>query len=182
MSLPTIDQYPSRYRYRFCPMDGTALERVMHQGIERLRCPQCGWVLYPTHNIAATAIVEYQGGIVLAQRALPPDAGMWHLPIGHVEFGEEPAAAAAREAWEETGLEVADLRFLAYEHSTGYGDPLMWYIVFGFVGRAVGGTLQTSAETSALMVVPLAEMPELKWTSQRKTLAAYRQLKAAEDT
>jgi ADP-ribose pyrophosphatase YjhB (NUDIX family) len=176
MSLPTIDQYPERYRYRFCPFDTTPLERVIHHGIERLRCPQCGWVFYPTHSLAATVIVEYQGGIVLAQRALPPDQGMWHLPIGHVEFGESPEDAAAREAHEETGLDVADLRFLTYEHSPGYGDPLLWYVVFGFVGRAVGGTLTTSAETSELQVVPLDEVPPLKWTSQQKTLAAYRAL------
>jgi ADP-ribose pyrophosphatase YjhB (NUDIX family) len=176
MSLPTIDEYPERYRYRFCPMDTTPLERVTVHGIERLRCPQCGWVLYVQNNMAATTLVEYQGGVVLARRSIPPDVGMWHLPIGHVEFGEAPEAAAAREAYEETGLEVADLRFLIYEHSPGYGDPLMWYVVFGFAARAVGGTLTTSDETSELQVLPLDEMPELKWTSQQKTVAAYRAL------
>jgi ADP-ribose pyrophosphatase YjhB (NUDIX family) len=174
MALHGIDDYPERYRFRFCPMDTTPLVRRPLHGMERLVCPRCGWVFHPQHNMAATIIVEYQGGIVLAQRALPPDAGMWHLPIGHVEFGEHPAAAAAREAQEETGLVVAEVEFLTYEHSPGYGDPLLWYVVFGFVGRAVGGALATSEETSDLWVVPLDELPELKWTSQRKTVEAYR--------
>jgi hypothetical protein len=52
----------------------------------------------------------------------------------------------------------------------------MWYVVFGFAARAVGGTLTTSDETSELQVLPLDEMPELKWTSQQKTVAAYRAL------
>jgi ADP-ribose pyrophosphatase YjhB (NUDIX family) len=132
--------------------------------------------LYVQQNMAATTLVEYQGGVVLARRAIPPDVGMWHLPIGHIEFGESPETAAAREAYEETGLEVADLRFLLYEHSPGYGDPLLWYVVFGFAARAVGGTLATSEETSELQVLPLDEVPELKWTSQQKTVAAYRAL------
>jgi ADP-ribose pyrophosphatase YjhB (NUDIX family) len=173
--LPTIDEYPARYAFRFCPFDTTPLEREPVHERERLRCPKCGWVYYPTPQVAATIIVEYADGIVLAQRATPPDAGIWHLPIGHAEFGEDPATAAAREAQEETGLVVTDVRFLVYTHSRSYGDPRMWYIVFGFVGRAIGGTLAANeAEVSALQVLPITAVPELKWTSQQRTLAAYR--------
>lgn len=75
-------------------------------------------------------------------------------------------------------MEIAELRFLTYELSPSYADSRMFYIVFGFVGRAVGGTLQTTAESSEVAVVPLAELPELKWSSQRKTVAAYRAMLA----
>ncbi len=36
----------------------------------------------------------------------PENHGYWHLVAGGVEWGEEPAAAAARELAEETGLET----------------------------------------------------------------------------
>lgn len=36
----------------------------------------------------------------------PENQGYWHLVAGGVEWGEEPAAAAARELAEETGLET----------------------------------------------------------------------------
>lgn len=174
MPLPTIDEYPLRYRYRFCPLDATPLERGLIHGWERLFCPKCSWVFYPNPNIAATIVIEYQEGIVLTRRAIEPDRGIWHLPIGHVEFGETTEAAVIRESQEETGLDVVDLRFLVYEHGASYGDPLMPYIVFGFMGRAIGGALRICDESSDIRVVPLNDLPDLKWTSQRKTLAAYR--------
>lgn len=173
MPLPTIDDYPERYRFRFCPLDRTPLVRALIHDQERLRCPACGWIFYPNPNIAATVVVEYQDGIVLLKRAIEPDRGIWHLPIGHAEFGEDPADAALREAHEETGLEVADLRFLCYEHGPSYGDSRMFYLVFCFAARAVGGTLRSDWENSDIRVVPLDDLPELKWSSQRKALAAY---------
>jgi len=45
----------------------------------------------------------------------PEKLGYWHLVSGGVEWGEEPAAAAARELLEETGLVAAPQQL---------GDPL----------------------------------------------------------
>ncbi len=177
MSLPNIDDYPDRYRFVYCPRCATPLERVALFGMERQRCPTCAWVHFPLPNIAATVVIEYQGGIVLVQRDIEPDRGIWHLPIGHAEYGEDPAAAALREGYEETGLELADPHFLSYTHSPSYSDPRLFYIVFGFMARAVGGTLTGSAEGLNVRVVPLDELPPLKWTSQQAAIMAYRRLK-----
>ena len=59
----------------------------------------------------------------LVLRRVPEKQGYWHLVAGGVEWGEEPAAAAARELREEAGLEtpVRDLGLrLSYELA---GDP-----------------------------------------------------------
>jgi ADP-ribose pyrophosphatase YjhB (NUDIX family) len=172
--LPAIDDYPARLRFRFCPLCATPLERRMAAGGERMVCPADGWVHYPTPNLAATVVIEHDGGVVLLQRAIPPDVGIWHLPIGHLEFGEAPDAAAQREAEEETGLELADLAFLDVEHTPAIGDPQMFYIIFCYRARAVGGELRADAESSAIRVFQPAELPELLWSSQRRALAAWR--------
>lgn len=176
MNLPPIDHYPERYQFTYCPRCATPLERTLIYELERQRCPSCRWVHFPLPNVAATVIIEHQGKIVLVQRDIEPDRGIWHLPIGHVEYGEDPTDAALREGHEETGLELADPRFLSFTHGPSYGDPKLFYIVFGYVARAVGGTLTGSAEGMNVRTVPLKELPPLKWISQQAAITAYRKL------
>jgi 8-oxo-dGTP pyrophosphatase MutT (NUDIX family) len=48
--------------------------------------------------------VRRPGGEYLVLLRSPEKLGYWHLVSGGVDWGEEPAAAAARELLEETGL------------------------------------------------------------------------------
>jgi ADP-ribose pyrophosphatase YjhB (NUDIX family) len=174
MKLPEIADYPTRLQFRFCPLCATPLQTSERDERVRLACPTDGWVHYPTANLAATVVIEHQGGVVLLRRAIEPDLGIWHLPIGHMEFGEPPQAAALREAAEETGLALDEPLFLDFEHSRSYGDPRMFYMVLGYRARAIGGELRINHENSEARVFAPDELPELKWTSQRRALAAWR--------
>lgn len=44
--------------------------------------------------------------LLLVKRKYPPDAGMWSIPGGHLELGEEVKRAAVRECEEETGFKT----------------------------------------------------------------------------
>ena len=171
--LPSIDEYPASLRFRFCPLCATPLQRSLHGELTRLVCPNDGWVHYPAPNLAATVVVEHDGGVVLLRRAIEPDAGIWHLPIGHLEYGETPGQAASREVAEETGLRIGDPVLLDYENSASPGDPLLLYIVFCFSARAIGGSLGVDAENSSVAVVAPEQVPTLKWSAQRRALAAW---------
>lgn len=75
------------------------------------------------------------GTVVLVRRKNPPHG--WALPGGFVDWGESLEDAAAREAKEETGLDVELVRqFHAY--SDPARDPRHHTITNVFVGRARG--------------------------------------------
>jgi ADP-ribose pyrophosphatase YjhB (NUDIX family) len=80
-------------------------------------------------------IIETDGGLVLVERKNPPPG--WALPGGFVDVGESLAQAAAREAREETALEVElDEQFFAY--SDPARDPRGATVSVVFLGHARG--------------------------------------------
>ena len=97
--------------------------------------------------LAAGAVVRgADGRFLLVQRANPPEAGRWTLPGGRVEPGESPAAAAAREVAEETGLDVAVGReWLGLDRPAG---PGVVFEIHDFVAEPLGGTLRAGDDAA----------------------------------
>lgn len=74
----------------------------------------------PKRIIAAVAIVrDRRGHVLLIKRGYEPYRGLWALPGGIVEDGEDPAAACLRELEEETGVQGSVTRL----RTTSTGDP-----------------------------------------------------------
>ena len=63
-------------------------------------------------------IFDSRGRVLLIRRGHPPYAGSYALPGGFVEIGERVEEACRREALEETGIEVGELRLVGV-----YSDP-----------------------------------------------------------
>lgn len=80
-------------------------------------------------------IIEIDGQIVLIERRNAPTG--WALPGGFVDYGEPLAAAARREAMEETGLQV-ELTELFFAYSDPGRDPRQHTISAVFLARASG--------------------------------------------
>lgn len=61
-----------------------------------------------TQRIIVNGVLEHNGAVLLAKRAKTKKIapGLWHLPGGHVEYGESPADAIVREFSEELRLNV----------------------------------------------------------------------------
>lgn len=83
-----------------------------------MKCPHCNLTIAQPRNPIPTVdvIIEIKGKIVLIKRKNPPFG--WALPGGFVDYGESFEDAAAREAFEETGLM---LRALEQFHT--YSNP-----------------------------------------------------------
>ena len=83
-----------------------------------------------THRAAGVVVLNDAGDILLARENGVPGqrqkAGLWHIPSGTVEEGENPQDTAVREAWEEAGVRVRLLRFLAaYVGRFLDGEPVL---------------------------------------------------------
>ena len=103
-------------------------------------------------------LIELEGRpdtLVLIERAHEPHG--WALPGGFVDYGEQLADAAIREAKEETGLDV-ELVELFHCYSDPRRDARKHTISTVFIGRA-SGTPQGSDDAAEAIVVGLDALP-----------------------
>ena len=88
------------------------------------------------------------GRVLLARHA---ETGRWVIPGGSVEPHEEPADAAVRETWEETGLHVEPTRVLGVYggpefHITYRNGDQVSYLMIVFEARVVAGLARPDGE------------------------------------
>jgi NAD+ diphosphatase len=97
-------------RHRFCARcgHGTAPFRA---GWGR-RCDTCGTEHFPRTDPVVIMIAEHDGRALLGrQPSFPP--GRYSALAGFLEPGESIEEAVAREVWEEAGVRVRDVRYVA---------------------------------------------------------------------
>jgi len=131
-------------------------------------CPQCEWIHFEDPKVAAAVLVEQEGRVLLVRRVNEPYRGLWTLPAGFVDAGEDPARAAERECLEETGLSIRVTRLLdviaGREHERGAD------IVIAYQGEVVSGVLSPGDDADAVAWFPQKELPLLAFKATRKIL------------
>jgi len=120
---------------------------------------------FPTVDI----IIEVEGGIVLIERANPPEG--WAIPGGFVDWGESLEAAARREAEEETSLKVELLGQLG-AYSDPRRDPRAHTISTVFVARAKG-TPKADSDAKGIGVFGEGMLPRAIAFDHPRILADY---------
>jgi len=120
--------------------------------------------------VTVDMIVEVAGGIVLIKRSNPPFG--WALPGGFVEGGESLEDAACREAKEETGLCVRNLRQL-HTYSEPLRDPRFHTVTTVFIGQAKGRP-QASSDAAEAKIFSLRAWKKLELAfDHRQVLKDY---------
>lgn len=77
---------------------------------------------FPRPRLAASAIVERDGELLLVKRRNPPAADLYAFPGGRSEPGETLEETALRELFEETGLRGRHPKLFAFYDLKGEGD------------------------------------------------------------
>lgn len=105
---------------------------------------------------ASAVICDDAGRVLLILRGTEPEKGRWSVPGGHVEPGESPAEAAAREAFEETGLTVSIGRQLPTVVIPAPGGRV--FHIHHFAATVTGGALQPGDDADDVRWFSLAEL------------------------
>ncbi|GAP15499.1 ADP-ribose pyrophosphatase [Longilinea arvoryzae] len=141
-------------------------------GAQRPVCPACGWRYFADPKVAAAVVVLVDELVLLDRRVNEPNRGKWSMPAGFVDAYEDPARAAERECFEETGLQVHVTGLLdvlaGREHSHG-ADILIVYMA-----EIVGGVLQAGDDADEVGFFPLDHLPPLAFDSARRVLESLR--------
>lgn len=153
----------------YCLRCGNPLTRQERFGSLRPVCPACGWIYFADPKVAAAALIQHDGRILLVRRANDPQRGLWTLPAGFVDAGEDPVEAVRRECLEETGLEtrIIGLLDLLYgqEHSRGA------HILIVYRAEMIGGTLHPGDDVDQAAFFSLHDLPPLAFKTTLQILS-----------
>jgi ADP-ribose pyrophosphatase YjhB (NUDIX family) len=123
--------------------------------LPRAVCTACGSIHYDNPRIVVGCVPEWQGRILLCQRAIEPRLGYWTTPAGFMENGETLQAGAARESLEEAEAKVEIGSLLSITHVLHARQ-----VHVNFRGRLIDGKFGAGAES---LRVGLYEESEIPW-------------------
>lgn len=110
-------------------------------------------------NAASVALID-RDKVLLIQRARAPYFGLWTLPGGRLEPGEDAETAAAREIEEEVGLKCFALRPIRLMYLGGEGK----FVLQVFATEAFEGAIVASDEVTDYRWVRLGEIGRFETT------------------
>lgn len=151
-----------------CAACGSLTEERSVAGFGRPVCVACGQVVYLDPKLAAGVLIVRDGRILLGRRGPGTrEPGKWSFPAGFVERGERVERAAAREAREETGLDVA-IGDLVGLYSTD-GEP----VVLAVYAATAAGEPRAGDDLTEVGWFAMSALPELAFPRDHRILESW---------
>jgi len=140
--------------HRFCAQCGT--ESAMAMAGWQRDCPACGAHHFPRTDPVVIMLITHGNSVLMGRSAAWPE-GMYSLLAGFVEPGESIEAAVRRETFEEAGVRVGAVEYLASQPW-----PFPASLMFGCRGWALNREI----------VADPAEIEDARWVSREEMLEA----------
>jgi ADP-ribose pyrophosphatase YjhB (NUDIX family) len=157
--------------FNFCPRCGASVTHIEKFGRVRPVCPQCGWIHFVDPKVAAAVLIVQDGRVLLVRRVNEPFRGLWTLPAGFVNGGEDPAEAAERECLEETGLIVRVIR--VFDIISGREHPRGADFVIVYLAEVLGGEMKPDDDADAVEWFDKNNLPPLAFRATQKVLQSF---------
>jgi ADP-ribose pyrophosphatase YjhB (NUDIX family) len=159
---------PLTNQVNYCLRCGTRLIVQEQFGKPRPTCPNCAWIYFADPKVAVAVLVEQDGQVLLARRGNDPLRGLWTLPAGFVDAGEDPRLAAERECLEETGLQVRVTDLL--DIIPGQEHPRGAHILIVYRGEYLSGVMQPGDDVDQAGFFSRDQLPPLAFASTARIL------------
>lgn len=140
--------------HAFCAACGAAT--VMEAGGWQRACPACGAQHFPRTDPVVIMLITRGNRVLVGRNANWPE-GMYSLLAGFVEPGETLEAAVRREVFEEAGVRVGAVRYLASQPW-----PFPASLMFGCAGEALDEDIRLDPE----------ELEDAVWVTREEMVAA----------
>jgi len=141
-------------RHRFCANCGN-LSDIVRGGWSR-RCAECGAEHFPRVDPVVIMLAEHDGKLLLGRQPHYPP-GRYSALAGFLEVGENLEAAVARELFEEAGIRVRNVRYVASQPW-----PFPSSLMIGCHAEADGDALR----------IDTAELDDARWFTREEVAAA----------
>jgi ADP-ribose pyrophosphatase YjhB (NUDIX family) len=102
------------------------------------------------------------------RRVNEPARGLWTLPAGFIDAGEDPIKAAERECFEETGLTVRITGLL--DVLAGQEHPRGAHIVIFYRAEVLSGVLHPGDDVDSASFFSRDQLPALAFTTTQRIL------------
>lgn len=99
-------------------------------------------------KVGTALILTRDNKVLLMKRKGPHGTGTWSPPGGHLDFGETLEGCARREAKEEVGVDVTDVRFRCVTNDI-FEEDGKHYITLWLEGKPIGEPRIVSEEEVA---------------------------------
>ena len=134
-------------------------------------CSACGAISYANPTPVAVVVQPVDDGVLCIRRGIEPGRGMLALPGGFINLGESWQAAAARELWEETGLEIDPAGIRALEVLSAPDSTLLVFAIAPALAASDLPRLRDTPESTERVVLTRSE--ELAFPLHTKVLREF---------